>query len=77
MYPIHAEHNPNGKLRGDWKIGESFVEFAGYMDDASYKKNMVKKQMLADISEFPLMVLLPTDIRNISSLLSDSFSKTD
>jgi len=77
MYPIHAEHNPNGKLRGDWKIGESFVEFAGYMDDASYKKNMVKKQMLADISGFPLMVLLPTDIRNISSLLSDSFSKTD
>jgi len=47
------------------------------MDDASYKKNMEKKQMLANISNIQLMVLLPTDIRNISSLLSDSFSKTD
>ena len=77
MYPMHEEYNPKGKLRGDWKIGETFVEFAGYMDDASYKKNMEKKQMLANISNIQLMVLLPTDIRNISSLLSDSFSKTD
>jgi hypothetical protein len=76
-YPTHVEYNPNGKLRGDWKIGECFVEFAGYMDDANYKKNMEKKQLLANISNIQLMVLLPTDIRNISSLLSDSFSKTD
>ena len=75
LYPVHPELNPNGKLRGDWRIGDHLIEFAGYMDDAEYKKNMVKKQTLAEIEGIPIVVLLPTDIRNITTLLSNLFLK--
>lgn len=75
-YPVHPELNPTGRLRGDWKVKDQFIEFAGYMGDEIYRAKIMKKQLLAATCGIELLVVLPTDLKQITPLLAARFPET-
>lgn len=50
-------------------MGETFIELAGIMDDASYAENMARKQRLAAKFNIDLLIYLPAELRNVSELV--------
>jgi hypothetical protein len=69
LYPTDTELNPNGKLRADWKVGETFIELAGIMSDTSYAENIARKQRLAAKYNIELLIYLPAELRNVGDLV--------
>ena len=47
LYPMDKELNPNNLLRADFLINDTYVEFAGRMQDEEYSKRMRNKELLA------------------------------
>ncbi len=68
VYPHHPELNPNKKLRGDWLIGDCWVELAGYMDDAKYANQMLRKQELARACGLRHLLLLPAELGRLDAI---------
>jgi len=47
LYPKDGELNPNALLRADFLVNETYVEFAGRMQDEDYSLRMANKELLA------------------------------
>jgi hypothetical protein len=43
-WPADVELNPSGRLRADWLVGDTYIEFAGLLHDTSYREKMIRKQ---------------------------------
>ncbi len=69
-YPAHPSLNPNARLRADWLVGQTFVEYAGMMQDKAYAAKMANKQLLARSVGLELIVLVPEDLYQLDRLLA-------
>lgn len=69
LYPHHNHLNPSGNKRGDWKVGDVFIEYAGLTDDPDYFARLQEKQKLANELEIQLIILIPEDILKIERKL--------
>ena len=69
LYPYHFYLNPSGRMRADWRVGETLVEYAGLMDEPEYAAKMECKQELATELGFPLLLILPQDISSLDETL--------
>ncbi|CAN5646244.1 hypothetical protein BH10ACT3_BH10ACT3_00280 [soil metagenome] len=74
-WPIHAEHNPNGRLRADWRVGEHLIEYAGMMTDKEYAGKIASKRKLAAATATSLLILLPEDLYHLDDLLGAYFAQ--
>jgi hypothetical protein len=69
LYPYHFYLNPSGRMRADWRVGETLVEYAGLMDEPEYAAKMETKQEIAAEFGFPLLLVLPQDILSLDETL--------
>ncbi|NOT06022.1 MAG: hypothetical protein HOP27_15620 [Anaerolineales bacterium] len=65
-YPFHIEFNPRKLMRADWKIEDTFIEYAGLMEDYEYALKMVRKKSLAESLNLDVIVLSEKDLDNLS-----------
>jgi 2-oxoglutarate dehydrogenase complex dehydrogenase (E1) component-like enzyme len=70
QYPRHPEFNPSERLRADWQLGNTFVEFAGMMTSEAYAKKISAKRQLAAAYGIPLVVILPEDLLHLDVLFA-------
>jgi hypothetical protein len=62
-WPVHVEHNPNGRKRADWKLADgTMVEAAGLLSDVGYAARIEIKRQLARELAIPLIVLEPIEL---------------
>jgi hypothetical protein len=71
LYPVHPELNKGGKLRGDWLIGDCWVELAGRMGDSKYERQIARKRQLAGELGLRHLVLLPNELRAIDVVAAE------
>lgn len=69
LYPNHKIYNPNKRLRGDWLIGDVFVEFLGLMEDNKYREKIEKKKMIAEENDIRLILIEPHHLASLESIL--------
>jgi hypothetical protein len=68
-YPHDEVLNPMGLLKADWKVGDTYIEYFGMSNDASYAQRMVRKQNLANKHSMKLLELHPGNLSNLDDLL--------
>ncbi len=68
-YPKHPILNKGGRKRADWKVGKTFIEYAGLMSDSQYKKKLEDKITLAKEMGINLIVLIQSDLQNLENAL--------
>ena len=73
-YPFDDKLNPNGLFRGDFRVGQVIVEFAGMMSDQKYAEKMDQKRRLADKFEIPWVKIESSDLENLDSMLTSIIS---
>jgi hypothetical protein len=69
-YPLHPVHNPRGGMRGDWKVGDVYVEYFGLVGDPTYDSRVQKKHSLARELGIKLLPIFPSDMKTLDSRLS-------
>lgn len=74
FYPYDEILNPNRLFRTDWKIGNTFIEYAGMMDDVAYRRKMSNKRKLAENNNIKLIVIKPSDLLQLDVKLKDLIS---
>lgn len=68
LYPYHARLNPTGRMRADWAIQQTFIEYAGLMDEPEYAAKMETKQKLAAEFGIDLIIVEPDSVLDLDSL---------
>jgi hypothetical protein len=71
FYPYDEELNPNTRYRGDFKIGETIVEYAGLMTKSEYREKMKTKEKLAEKLELSLIILTAKDLHRLDNMFKD------
>lgn len=70
-WPWHAQLNPSGRRRADWRLADgTLIEAAGLMDDASYATKMAEKVELASALGTRLVVITPEDLPHLPDLIT-------
>jgi len=69
LYPFDQELNPSRKLRADWQIENTLIEYAGLMSRQEYSEKMSKKKVLANIRGIELIVLTAEDLLELDTKL--------
>jgi len=64
-YPYHPYLNPSHRMRADWKVANTFIEYAGLMNEPEYEARMQEKRKLAAEFGIPLIVIEPNDILSL------------
>ena len=52
-------------MRADWKVANTFIEYAGLMNEPEYEARMQEKRKLAAEFGIPLIVIEPNDILSL------------
>ncbi|MFW6116693.1 MAG: hypothetical protein ACOC6F_03105, partial [bacterium] len=73
-YPYHHPLNTTG-LRSDWRVQETYIEYAGLMDEPEYAAKMQGKQELADELGLSLIVIEKEDLLVLSEKLGHLIEK--
>ena len=73
LYPFDEDLNPNKLSRTDWKIGNTFIEYAGLMTNQDYANKMKRKKLLTEKSGIILLVIEPVDLFTLDEKLSMLF----
>jgi hypothetical protein len=68
MYPHDPELNPSGLMRGDFRVGKVWIEFAGRLADESYADRIETKRQLATKSGFVFIEVNPQNVLNLEFL---------
>lgn len=67
-WPTHPVLNPEGKLRGDWRLDDgTLVEYAGMLQDPEYREKMLRKVDLARATHTRCIVVTPEDLLSLES----------
>ncbi len=61
-YPIHVLHNPKGRRRADWRVGEFYLELFGLLGDPEYDRRVSEKRVLAGVLGLKVVELTYEDI---------------
>jgi hypothetical protein len=62
LYPYDQELNPENKLRADWLVENTLIEYAGLMNRQEYSEKISKKKSLANKQRVELIILAAEDI---------------
>jgi hypothetical protein len=62
LYPYDFRLNPSGQMRADWQVDNTFIEYAGMLDEPEYAAKMKDKKELAKKARLSLIVLEPEDV---------------
>ncbi len=69
LYPSHPSYNPSMRLRADFLVGRTYIEYAGLLDDHDYAMKMKHKRMLAKDNHLHLIVIEPRHIKKLETIL--------
>lgn len=73
FYPYDKELNPNTKYRGDFKVGNTLIEYAGLMTKTEYREKMELKEKLARKLGLSLIVLTAKQLHQLDDLFKDVY----
>jgi len=76
FYPFDEKLNPGGK-RADWVIEDVYIEFAGLMNDETYRRNIEVKKTLAQNKGIDLIIIYPDDLGNLEDKLAEKIELED
>jgi hypothetical protein len=62
LYPRHPDLNPTGRIRSDWRVGRTIIEYVGLLDEPDYFARIEAKRELARESGISLIVVEPRHI---------------
>lgn len=66
-HEVHVSY-PNSKTKCDFKVGDTWIEYAGLTDKANYKKDLDNKIKFAKINNLKQIVLYDTAINTLNKL---------
>jgi hypothetical protein len=69
IYPQHPDLNPTGRMRGDWKVKDIFIEYFGLVGNEDYEKKMDEKILLAQHNRINLIDIYPSDLETLDQRL--------
>ena len=69
LYPPHPSYNPSKRLRADFLVGRTYIEYAGLLDDDGYAMKMEHKRMLAEEKHLHLIIIEPRHIKKLDAIL--------
>jgi hypothetical protein len=70
-WPRHPTLNLSGAKRADWLLPDgTYVEYAGMLEHEDYAVKIAAKRHLAQELQITLVVIGPTDMHRISSILA-------
>ena len=69
LYPHDRELNPARKLRADWEVENTLIEYAGLMNRQEYSEKMSKKRVLASKHGIALIILSAEDLLKLDEKL--------
>lgn len=69
LYPYDQELNPEGKLRADWLVENTLIEYAGLMNRKDYSEKILRKKLLAEKHEVKLIIVTAEDILTLDNKL--------
>jgi len=69
LYPCDPGLNPTRKLRADWQIENTLIEYAGLMNRQEYSEKMSKKKVLANKRGIELIILTAEDLLKLDKKL--------
>jgi len=69
FYPKDKELNPNGEMRADWKVDNSFIEFFGLKGLEKYEERIKQKRKLVKKRNMRLIEIYPDDLYNLDNKL--------
>lgn len=69
LYPHDRELNPARKLRADWEVENTLIEYAGLMNRQDYSEKMSKKRVLASKHGIALIILSAEDLLKLDKKL--------
>src|SRR3990172_2707572 len=69
-YPVHQSLNPNGRIRADWKVHDTLIEYFGLVGDQKYERKMEDKILLAQYLKVNLIEIYPSDLENLDLRLA-------
>jgi hypothetical protein len=75
LYPAHEVHNPNGKSRADFLVGNLWIEFAGLKGQSDYDDRMAKKVALATELKLDLLVIEPSHLGSLDEFMDLNLRK--
>lgn len=75
MYPKHPIFNKSGRMRADWKVKNTFVEYFGLQGDKDYDIKTQKKIELCKEKGIKLLPIYPKDIKNIKDIFNKELPK--
>jgi len=68
-YPKDEDLNPNGLFRGDWLVGETFIEFFGLVGSSDYDNKILLKKEILIKNKKELIEIYPGDLKNLKNKL--------
>lgn len=68
-YPPHDKYNPNNRLRADFKVNDTLIEYAGLLEDPEYLNKIKNKKALAKASGINLLLIKPGDLSKLNNFL--------
>ena len=68
-YPRHPIYNKTGRKRGDWLVGDVYVEYAGLLSDKAYEKRLLEKVTMCEELGLTLIVLTRDDLNQLDTKL--------
>lgn len=74
FYPYDQELNPGGKLRADWVVDNTLIEYAGLMSRKEYSEKMLRKELLANKHRIELIILTAEDLLKLDKKLGNLLS---
>ena len=68
LYPYDAQSNPGEKLRADFRVGSTLIEFAGRLSDDQYVERLKVKQNLALAHGLTWICITDKDLADLAFL---------
>lgn len=75
LYPYDQELNPGSKLRADWLVDKTLIEYAGLMNRKEYSEKMSRKELLAEKHGVELIILSAEDLLKLDKRLGNLLSQ--
>lgn len=75
FYPKHANLNPNGNFRTDWKVGKYYIEYLGLEGSKQYDKKSALKRELVDELRLKFIEIHREDLDKLETILKPILHK--
>jgi len=68
LYPHHPKYNPNDRMRADWLVRDTFVEYLGLVGVLNYDEKTMTKQLIAREAGIRLICIKAADLESSERL---------